>query len=105
LAAPPGLVERSITTLFRLAVAITASLRRAALDIARAGNHPTGSVIAKSVTVERRGGQPLRPGPRANMTAEQWLDFLAACDGKISWAWYHAKWRLALSEKPPDHHR
>jgi len=30
------------------------------------------------------------------MAAEQRLDYLAACDGKITWGWYFAKWGPSL---------
>jgi len=30
------------------------------------------------------------------MCTEQRIDYLAACDGKITWARYFAKWRLSL---------
>jgi hypothetical protein len=48
-----------------------------------------------------KGGkiQSFRPGRQlagkpAGMPAEQWADYIAAADGKISWAIYFRKWTL-----------
>jgi len=73
------------------------SLARAAISIA--GRRAAGRSITKPVSVQRRSRRPRRPrklAARANMAAEQRLDYLAACDGKITWGWYFAKWGPSL---------
>jgi len=73
------------------------SLARAAIFIA--GRRAAGRSITKPVSVQRRSRRPRRPrklAARANMAAEQRLDYLAACDGKITWGWYFAKWGPGL---------
>lgn len=72
------------------------SLASAAISIA--GRRAAGRNI-KAVSVRRRSRRPRRPrrlAARANMAVEQRLDYLAACDGKITWGWYFAKWAPGL---------
>jgi hypothetical protein len=86
LSAPPGR-RGIIAAMHELANAIAGSARRAVLQAGRSDQR--GS---------RRGGKRKPRRPRiagkslVNMTAEQRLDFLAASDGKITWARYYAKW-------------
>ncbi|HTQ81922.1 MAG TPA: MobQ family relaxase [Pseudolabrys sp.] len=73
------------------------SLARTAISVA--GRRVTTHSIAEPVSVRRRSRRPRRPrklAARANMAAEQRLDYLAACDGKITWGWYFAKWGPSL---------
>jgi hypothetical protein len=89
--------ERSIAALYELARAISARTVAAGADhllraAARSAQRGTGH--------GRKGKKPrrLRIADRSlvNMTTEQRLDYLAACDGKITWARYHAKWGPSL---------
>jgi hypothetical protein len=91
LTAAPGrrFRDQSIMAVYALAKAISNSVTRAALAVVRT-DKPRRST-AKKPRRPRAQGKSL-----ANMTAEQRLDFLAACDGKITWARYHAKWGLSL---------
>jgi len=52
------------------------------------------SIPSKPAKVETPPPQimPQRPMSYGNMSREQWLDFLAACEGRISWLEYFRKW-------------
>ena len=81
-----------------MAKEIAADMRAAADHIARAGKRAAGRGIVRPPSQKRRPRRPARHVPRslANMTGEQRLDYLAACDGKITWARYYAKWGPTL---------
>jgi hypothetical protein len=51
-------------------------------------------VPARVPAEAERPARPLPPPARGGggMGAEQLSDYLAACEGKISWAQYHRKW-------------
>ncbi|MBV8648457.1 relaxase/mobilization nuclease domain-containing protein [Paludibacterium sp.] len=40
---------------------------------------------------------PHRPVSRGSMSEEQWIDFKAACEGRITWQQYFARWSNGLS--------
>ncbi len=44
--------------------------------------------------------RPLTGGSLSGMSKEQQLDFVAACEGKITWQQYFRKWGNALGGGP-----
>jgi hypothetical protein len=87
-----------IAALFSLAKAIANSTprqRTAITDIRATSASKRGTW--RGSAKQRKARRPRwQARSLVNMTGEQRLDYLAACDGKITWAWYHAKWRPTL---------
>jgi len=84
--------DQTIAALYGLAKAIANSTQRAAHIIVpsekRGTWHGSGKRKARRPRWQARS--------LVNMTGEQRLDYLAACDGKITWARYYAKWGPSL---------
>lgn len=76
---------------FSIAASLLKRVRRTAYTtVSLAGMREAAGAIFRPMPT------PTRP---SGMSEEQWIDFRAACEGKITWAQYFARWgdnRLTL---------
>jgi hypothetical protein len=77
-----------------IAPALTASLPKAIISQPRTVTAMLPISAAPNASVRNRSPEPVphRPASRGSMSEEQWADYKAACDGKITWRQYFVKW-------------
>lgn len=62
---------------------------------------PHAPVLVKKDGALKQPTMLHRPISRGNMSKEQWSDYMAACEGKITWAQYFKKWGDGVTRLTP----